>query len=48
MTVKIGYSKMSENFFIDLWDGDKYVVSVKVSEKVAENISRETGIKILQ
>lgn len=46
-TVKVSHNPHSGNFFIDLWEGEKYVVSVKVAEGVAEGISRNTGIKIM-
>lgn len=47
LTVKVSYSDISDKFFIDFWDGDKYLVSVIVNQKVAEAISRETDIKIM-
>jgi hypothetical protein len=48
LTVKLSYSNTSNRFFIDLWESnEKYVVSVNVSEKVIEGVSRDTGIKIM-
>lgn len=48
LTVKISYAPASGNFFVDLWEGDKYLVSVKLTEQQAANISRDTGIRILE
>lgn len=47
LTVKVSFNETSNKFFIDFWEGDKYLVSVNVNEKVAEGISRDTGIKIM-
>lgn len=48
LTVKLSYSTTSNRFFIDFWEGNKYLVSVNVNEKVLEGISRDTGIKIME
>lgn len=46
-TVKVSHNPHSGFFFIDLWEGEKYVCSVKVTEGVAKGISKYTGIKIM-
>lgn len=47
LTVKVSFNDNSKKFFIDFWEGEKCLVSVNVNEKVAEGISRDTGIKIM-
>lgn len=47
LTVKISYSDTSKNFFIDFWEEEKYLASVKINQSEAEGISRDTGIKIM-
>jgi hypothetical protein len=47
LTVKLSYNENPTRFFIDFWDGEKYIVSVRTSQNEAEALSRELGIKIL-
>lgn len=46
-TVKLSYAENPTRFFIDFWEGTKYIVSVKISQNEAEAMRRELGIKIL-
>lgn len=47
LTVKLSYNENPLRFFIDFWDCEKYIVSVKVSQNEAEAMGKELGIKIL-
>lgn len=47
LTVKLSYNENPLRFFIDFWDCEKYIVSVKVGQNEVEAMSRELGIKIL-
>jgi hypothetical protein len=48
LTVKLSYNKSGDHFFIDLWDNDKYIVSIKLSELQCLSISKEIGVKIFE
>lgn len=48
LEIKMSHSNTSGNFFVDFWDGDKYIVSIKLTENQAINISNNLGIKILE
>lgn len=45
--VSVKHNPHSGSFFIDFNTEEKYIVSVKVSEKVAECIARDLGLKIM-
>ena len=47
LIVAIKHAPHSGNFFIDLSNETGYVVSVKISQGVAESLSKELGLKII-
>ena len=47
LIVAIKHSPHSGNFFIDLSNEFGYIVSVKISQVVAESLSKELGLKIM-
>ena len=47
VTVQLMYSETSKNFFIDFWDNENYLVSLKLSEVLAQAISKKLDIKIM-
>lgn len=46
LIVSMTFNPQSGNFFIDFAEPDKYIVSVRVSENVANCIARDLKIKI--
>ena len=47
VTVQLIYSQTSKHFFIDFWDKEKCLVSLKISEKEAQALSKELDIRIM-
>ena len=46
LIVAIKYSEHSNSFFIDFSDENGYIVSAKITQIVAEGLSKDLGIKI--
>ena len=46
LIVAIKYAPHTGNFFIDLSNEDGYIVSVKITQGIAENLAKEIGLKI--
>lgn len=46
LIVAIQYAQHSGNFFIDFSNEEHYIVSVKVSQVVAELLAKQLGLKI--
>lgn len=47
LIVGIGHNPASGNFFIDFSNENGVIISVKISQGIAESLSRELGLKIL-
>jgi hypothetical protein len=48
LTVKLSFNKNSNHFFVDLWDENTYLVSIKLTEAQCMAISRDIGVKIFE
>lgn len=46
LIVAIKHAPHTGNFFIDLSNEEVYIVSVKITQAVAENLAKELGLKI--
>lgn len=46
LIVAIKHAPHTGNFFIDLSNEDGYIVSVKITQGIAESLAKELGLKI--